>query len=74
MTLTDYMCKEKQEEDNLLALKTVLVHQYNDLKTTSKGVEKDWLQPFEQFWQREDEQNDNNQKTKIGRKTTVWTF
>ena len=33
MTLTDYMCQEKEEED-LPALKTALTHRYNDLKTT----------------------------------------
>ena len=27
-----------------------------------------------QYWQHEDQQNDNNQKTKMGRKTTLWTF
>ena len=34
MTLTDYMYQEKKEEEDLLALKTPLTHQYNDLKTT----------------------------------------
>ena len=28
------MCQEKKEEEDLPALKTVLTHQYNDLKTT----------------------------------------
>ena len=46
MTLTDYMCQEKEGED-LPALKTALTHQYNDLKTTHKSVEGDWLQPQE---------------------------
>ena len=27
-----------------------------------------------QYWQRENQQKDNNQKTKMGRKTTQWTF
>ena len=27
-----------------------------------------------QYWQHENQQNDNNQKTKMGRKTTVWIF
>ena len=26
------------------------------------------------YWQHEDQQNDNNQETKIGRKTTLWAF
>ena len=34
MTLTDYMCQEKNEEKNLPALKTALTHRYNDSKTT----------------------------------------
>ena len=44
--LTDYMCQEKEEED-MPVLKTVLMHQYNDLKTTYKSMAKDWLQPPE---------------------------
>ena len=44
MTLTDYLCQEKNEEEDLLAMKTVLMHQYNDLKTAYKSVEEDWLQ------------------------------
>ena len=40
MTLRDYMCQEKEEED-LLALKTVLTHQYCNLKTTYKNAEED---------------------------------
>ena len=27
-----------------------------------------------QYWQQEDQQNGNNQKTKMGRKTTLWMF
>ena len=34
MTLTDYMCQEKREEEDLLALKIALTHRYNDSKTT----------------------------------------
>ena len=34
MTLTDYMCQEKKEEEDLLSMKSTLAHQYNDLKTT----------------------------------------
>ena len=41
--LTDYMCQEKKEEEDMLALKTVLAHQYNDLNTTYKWVEEGWL-------------------------------
>ena len=33
MTLTDYMSQEEEKED-LLALKTALMHRYNDSKTT----------------------------------------
>ena len=32
--LTDNMCQEKKEEEDLPVLKTVLTHQYNNLKTT----------------------------------------
>ena len=34
MTLTDYKCQEKKEEEDLSAMKIALTHQYNDLKTT----------------------------------------
>ena len=40
----DYICKEKTKEEGDLLLKTTLTHQYNDLKTTYKSAEKDWLQ------------------------------
>ena len=64
MTLTDYMCQEK---------KTVLTHQYNDLKTTYK--ERLITATIQlQYRQHEDHKNDNNQKIKIERKTTLWTF
>ena len=37
MKLTDYMCQEKKEKEDLPALKTVLTYQYNNLKTTWKS-------------------------------------
>ena len=33
MMLTDYMCPEKKEEEDLPALKTALIHPNNDSKT-----------------------------------------
>ena len=39
--------KKKKEEEDLSVLKTALMHQYNDLNTTYKSVEKDWLKPPE---------------------------
>ena len=33
MTLTEYMCQEEREEEDLPALKTASTHRYNDLKT-----------------------------------------
>ena len=41
-----YVSRKEREED-LPALETVLTYQINDLKTTNKSVEKDWLQPPE---------------------------
>ena len=32
--IQDYICQERKKEEYLLALKTMLTHQYNDLKTT----------------------------------------
>ena len=34
LTLTDYMCQEEREEEDLPALKKTLTHRYNNLKTT----------------------------------------
>ena len=34
MTLTDYMYLEKKEDEDLPALKKVLMYRYNDSKTT----------------------------------------
>ena len=36
--------REEEEEEDLPVLKTVLTHQYNDLKTTLKCAEEYWLQ------------------------------
>ena len=47
MTLTDYMCQEKKEEEDLQALKTACPDQYNNLKTTYKNAVEDWIQPPE---------------------------
>ena len=41
MTLTDYICHEMKAEKDLPALKTALMYQYNDLKTTLKSAEND---------------------------------
>ena len=40
ITLTDYMCEEKKEED-LPALKIVSTYRYNDSKTTSNRTKED---------------------------------
>ena len=45
MILTDYMCKEKKDEEKKPALKIALMHQYNDSKTTEKSAEEDCLRP-----------------------------
>ena len=47
MTLTDYMFKEKREEEDLPALKTALTHRYDDSKTINKSTKEDSLQPSE---------------------------
>ena len=65
MALTDFMCQEKKEEENLPALKTASKHPYNDSKTTYKSVKEDCLQPPETI-----QKNDNSQKAKMKRKTT----
>ena len=69
------MCQEKEEEV-LTALKTVLTHNYNDLKTILKKTRRktDYSHQTKQKRQHEDQQNGIKQKTKMGRKTTPWKF
>ena len=43
--LTDYMCQEKREEEDLQILTILLMHLCNELKTTYQNVEDDGLQP-----------------------------
>ena len=59
MTLTDYMCQEKEEED-LPALKTVLT--IRRLHRKARGKTGHIHQ--KQYWLHEEEQNGNNQKGK----------
>ena len=47
MMKIDYMCQEKKKEEDTPALKTALMHKYNDSNTTYKSVEENWLQPPE---------------------------
>ena len=61
MTLTDYMCQEKEKED-LPALKTMLTHRYNNSKTDYNHQR--------QYWQYKYQHSRNNQTTKMGRKTS----
>ena len=41
MTQTDSMCQGKKKEEDLLAFKIAMMHQYNDSKTTYTSVEED---------------------------------
>ena len=66
MTLTDNMCQEKKDVKVLSAFKTVLTHQYNDLK--KKARRNTDYSHQKQYWQHEEQQNGNNQKTKIEEK------
>ena len=47
MTLTDYMFQGKREEEEMPALKTALMHRYNDSKAICKNTKEDPLQPPE---------------------------
>ena len=40
MTLTDYICQEKKEEEDLPAVKAALTYRYDDSKTTVKNMEE----------------------------------
>ena len=52
----------KERGRGLVALKTVLTHRYNDLKTTYKGADEYWSQPLETI------QRHENLRTEITRK------
>ena len=43
----DEVCQEEREEEDTKALKTALIHRYNDSKTILKSTEEEWLQPIE---------------------------
>ena len=45
MMLRDYMCQEKEEEEDFPVFKIALTDRYKDTKTTHKSTEKDRLQP-----------------------------
>ena len=47
MTLTEFMRHEERWEEDLLSLKTVLKHRYNDSKITYKNTKEECLQPPE---------------------------
>ena len=72
MTLTDYMFQEEREEEDLPALKTASTHGYNDY--IKKAQRKTDHSHPKQYKRHVDQRNDNNQKTKAGSKTTLWTF
>ena len=63
--LTDYMSQQKKEEEDLPALKTMLTHQYHDLKIIKKSAEKVWLQPTETILTTRGPTERNNKKTKM---------
>ena len=63
------MWQEKKEEEDLPGLKTVLTHQYKE-----KSGERLITATRNNSDKTKNQWNNNNQKTKIGRKTTLWTF
>ena len=72
---TGRMCQEKKEEEDLPAFKIASMHWYNDKKSTKKKAQrKTDYSDQKQYRQHKHRQNKNNQKTKIGRKTIVWTI
>ena len=74
MSLTDYKCWEKKEEEDLPVLNITLTHQYNDSKTTYKSMEEDWLQPPETILTTQGSTERKQPETKMGRKTTQSAF
>ena len=63
------MCQVKrEEEEDFPALKT------STRKLLRKALRKTDYSHKNQYWRHEDQTTENNQKTKMGRKTTLWTF
>ena len=66
MTLTDYMCQKKKEEDSP-DFKIVSTHRYNDSKITEKEQRKTYYNDQKQHTQHKDQQNNYKQKGKMGK-------
>ena len=60
MTQTDYICLEKNKEEDSSALTIAPMHQYDDLKTTFKKAEKTNYSDQKHHWQYKDQQNNNS--------------
>ena len=59
----------KERGREFASIQTAFTGQYNGLKIIYKSVEEDWLHPPETILKIWDQQNDNNQKTKNGKKS-----
>ena len=67
MISTEYMCKEKNEEEESPTLKTFY-------KTADKREKKTDCNDQKHLKQHKNQQNNNNLKTKMGRKINLWLF
>ena len=74
-TLTDYMCQKKRRR------KRISQHWRRrwNIDTTTQRLHRrvQWRTNYshqKRYWQHEDQGDGNNQKTKVGRKTNLWTF
>ena len=65
--------KKKKEEEAALPFNIVLMHRYKDLKTKTARWKTDNSHQ-KRYRQQKNQQNWNNQKTKVGRKTSVYTL
>ena len=62
MSLTDYMCHEEREEEDLPALKTAWRINTTIQRLHRKARRKSICSHHKQYLQHKDQQNDNNQK------------
>ena len=71
MMLIDCMCQEKKEKEDLRAFKIISIQLEEFIK---KARRKTDYSDQKRYRQHKHQQNKNNQRTKMERKTTVWIF
>ena len=74
VTLSDSVGQEKKADEDSPAFNIASMHRYKNYKGTLKMHRKSDSSNQKQYRQHKHQQNKNNQKIKMGRKTTLWKF